>query len=222
MPPKSPDGGKFFPFGEVRWGQIEVKLFRFLILVIMNVFAQSFSFAEKTMIELLRNRRSIRKYTSQKVEAEKIEVLKEAALRSPSSKNINPWEFVFVDDKGLIEALKKCKPHGVTPLSTAPLAIVVCADETKNDVWVEDCSIASILLQLTAQSLDLGSCWIQIRKRMYDETISAEKYIQDLLNIPANFRVLSIVTVGCPEKLRDGKPFEELQFEKIRLNDFGK
>ena len=92
------------------------------------------------MIELLRNRRSIRKYTAQKVEIEKIEVLKEAVLRSPSSKNINPWEFVFVDDKTLIEKLKSCKPHGVAPLSTAPFAIVVCADETKNDVWVEDCS----------------------------------------------------------------------------------
>lgn len=174
------------------------------------------------MIELLRSRRSIRKYTSQKIETGKIEVMKEAALRSPSSKNINPWEFVFVDDKTLIEKLKSCKPHGVTPLSTAPLAIVVCADETKNDVWVEDCSIASILLQLTAQSLGLGSCWIQIRKRMHNETISAEKYIQDLLNIPENFKVLSIVTIGYPEKLRDGKPFEELQFEKIRLNNFEK
>ncbi|HYQ58553.1 MAG TPA: nitroreductase family protein [Draconibacterium sp.] len=172
------------------------------------------------MIELLRTRRSIRKYTNQKVETEKIELLKEAALRSPSSKNINPWEFIFIDDKLLLEQLKNCKPHGVAPLSTAPLAIVVCADETKNDVWVEDCSIASILLQLSAQSLGLGSCWVQIRKRMHSETVSAEKYIQDLLYIPANFRVLSIVTIGYPEKTRDGKPFDELQFEKIRLNNF--
>lgn len=170
------------------------------------------------MIELLRNRRSIRKYTDREIDAEKIELLKEAALRSPSSKNINPWEFIFVDDKELIEKMKSCKPHGVAPLSTAPLTIVVCADETKNDVWVEDCSIASILLQLTAQSLGLGSCWVQIRKRMHNDSISAEKYIQDLLNIPDNFRVLSVITVGYPEKLREGKPFDELQFEKIRMN----
>ncbi|WP_167610625.1 nitroreductase family protein [Maribellus sediminis] len=172
------------------------------------------------MIELLRQRRSIRKYTSQKIEVEKLEILKEAALRSPSSKNINPWEFLFVDDPELIADLKKCKPHGVMPLSTSPLAIVVCADETKNDVWVEDCSIATILLQLTAQSLGLGSCWIQIRKRMHSEEISAEKYIQDLLDIPENFRILSIVTVGYPEQTRTGKPFEELQLEKIRENKF--
>ena len=172
------------------------------------------------MIDLLRQRRTIRKYTSRKIEAEKLDILKEAALRSPSSKNINPWEFIFVDDPKLISELKNCKPHGVTPLETAPLAIVICADETKNDVWVEDCSIASILLQLTAQSLGLGSCWVQIRKRMHSEEIFAEKYIQDLLDIPENFRILSIVIIGYPEKLREGKPFEELQFEKIRINGF--
>jgi nitroreductase len=172
------------------------------------------------MIEVLRKRRSIRKYTDKRVEAEKIELLKEAVLRSPSSKNINPWEFVFVDDMALIQQLKACKPHGVTPLNTAPLAVVICADESKNDVWVEDCSIASILLQLTAQTLGLGSCWIQVRKRMFSEEISSEKYIQNVLNIPEKFRVLSIVTLGYAETERSGKPFDELQFEKIRINGF--
>lgn len=172
------------------------------------------------MIELLRKRRSIRKYTEQQIETDKIELLKEAVLRSPSSKNINPWEFVFVEDIELIQQLKKCKLHGVTPLKTAPLVVVICADENLNDVWVEDCSIASILLQLTAQSLSLGSCWIQVRKRMFSEELSSEKYIQNLLNIPKNFKVLSVVTIGYPETEREGKPKDELQFEKIRLNSF--
>ncbi len=172
------------------------------------------------MINILRNRRSIRKYTEQTIEKEKLDILKEAALRSPSSKNINPWKFIFVDDKDIIGRLKDCKPHGIMPLKTAPLAIVVCADETKNDVWIEDCSIASVLLQLTAQELGLGSCWIQIRNRMHSGELSSEKYIRDLLGIPENFRVLSIITAGYPDQKREGKPFEELQFEKIRVNRF--
>ena len=172
------------------------------------------------MIDLLRQRRSIRKYTKQKVESEKLEILKEAVLRSPSSKNINPWEFIFIDDKELITDLKSSKPNGITPLNTAPLAVVVCADETKNDVWVEDCSIAAILLQITAQSIGLASCWIQIRKRMHSEQESAEKYVQKLLNIPKHYRVLNIVAIGYPEQLREGKVFDELQFEKIRNNTF--
>ena len=172
------------------------------------------------MIELLRKRRSIRKYTTQRIEPEKLQILKEAVLRSPSSKNINPWEFIFVDNPELISSMKNCKPSGTTPLGSAPLAVVVCADETLNDAWIEDCSIASILLQLSAQSIGLGSCWIQVRNRMNSENVSAEKYIQELLNIPEHFRVLSIVTVGYPEKLREGKAIEELQFEKIKANRF--
>ena len=172
------------------------------------------------MIELLRNRRSIRQYSKQRVLPEKTELLKEAALRSPSSRNINPWEFIFINDETTIRKLKDAKPHGVKPLETAPLAVVVCADETKNDVWVEDCSIASILLQLAAQSLGLGSCWIQIRNRMHSKKTSAEKYIQNLLQIPKKLKVLSIITVGYPAKTREGKSFEELQFEKIRMNKF--
>lgn len=172
------------------------------------------------MIEILRNRRSTRKFTGQQISDEKLNLLKEAVLRSPSSKNINPWEFVFVDRPEIIRQLKNCKPNGVLPLETAPLTVIVCADETKNDVWIEDCSIASVLLQLTAQSVGLGSCWIQIRNRMHSAEISAEKYIQNLLEIPENFRVLSIVAVGYPLKIREGKPFKELQFEKIRINKF--
>lgn len=172
------------------------------------------------MIEILRNRRSIRKYTKQSIEKEKTDILKEAVLRSPSSKNINLWEFIFIDNPDIIRELKSCKPHGTTSLETAPLAVVICADESLNDVWIEDCSIASILLQLTAQSLGLGSCWIQIRNRMHSDNLSSAKYIRKLLDIPDIYRVLSVVTIGYPAKLRDGKTFEELQFDKIRINRF--
>ncbi len=172
------------------------------------------------MIEILRDRRSIRKYTGQNIEEEKTAILKEAVLRSPSSKNINAWGFIFVDEREKIIKLKMCKPHGASPLATSPLAIVVCADVTKNDVWIEDCSIASILLQLTAQSLGLGSCWIQIRNRMHSENISSEKYIQDELGIPDNYKILSVVTIGYPDQTREGKPFDRLQFDKIRSNKF--
>ena len=113
------------------------------------------------MIELLRNRRSIRKYTDKSIEPEKIELLKEAVLRSPSSRNFDPWEYIFVDERELLKQLALCKQHGAKFLEGAALGIVICADGQKSDVWIEDCSIASILVQMVAQSIDLGSCWIQ-------------------------------------------------------------
>lgn len=174
----------------------------------------------KIMIELLRERRSIRKYTEQTIEPEKIEILKEAVLRSPTSKGINPWQFIFIDKQETILKLKDCKSHGAGPLETAQLAVVMCADETVNDAWIEDCSVASILLQLTAQSIGLGSCWIHVRNRKYSDTQTSENYIQDLLDIPDHYRVLSIISIGYPAQKREGKNFEDLQFEKIKKNKF--
>lgn len=172
------------------------------------------------MIDLLRQRRSIRNYLDKPIEAEKIQCLQEAMLRSPSSKNRNPWEFIFIDDKELIGRLKECKPHGSAPLASAPLAIVICADSSLSDVWVEDCSIAAILLQLTASSLGLGSCWIQVRNRNFSEEVSSETYIRELLGIPEKYRVLNIVSVGYPATHRSGQPSDELQYDKIRKNRF--
>jgi len=172
------------------------------------------------MIELLRNRRSIRKYTDKDIEPEKIELLKEVVLRSPSSRNFDPWEFIFVDDQGLLKQLALCKPHGAKFLEGAALGIVVCADEQKSDVWIEDCSIASILVQMTAQSIGLGSCWIQIRKRMYDNHKTSEDYIKDLLNIPDNFKVESIIAIGYPAEKREPVRQEDLKYEKVKFNSY--
>ena len=172
------------------------------------------------MIELLRTRRSIRKYTEKPVEAEKVELLKEAVLRSPSSKGINPWQFIFIEDRETIQKLKAMKPTGTGPLETAALAVVFCADDTINDAWVEDCSIAATILQLTAHSLGLGSCWIHAHYRMHNENITSEEYIRDLLGIPAHFHVLCAVSLGYPAKPATGRSFEDLQFEKIKINRF--
>ncbi len=171
------------------------------------------------MIELLRARRSIREYMGRAIEPEKVAVLKEAVLRSPSSRNIDPWEFVFVDDRGLLKKLAHCKPHGADFLSQAALGIVVCADGQASDVWIEDCSIAAILVQMVAQSIGLGSCWVQVRERMYDGVLSSERYIQTLLGLPVHVKVACIVAVGYPAEQRDPLPAEKLNTAKIRMND---
>jgi len=170
------------------------------------------------MIELLRARRSIREFTGKPIELQKIEILKEAALRSPSSRNIDPWEFVFVDRRELLEKLARAKPHGAKFLAGAALGVVVCADGDKSDVWVEDCAIASILIQMVAQSIGLGSCWIQIRNRMFDDKVTSEDYIKGVLGMPAQMKVESIVAIGYPAEIREPLPREELKDHKIRIN----
>lgn len=172
-------------------------------------------------MDLIANRRSIRQFTADKVEPEKIESLKEAALRAPSSRGVNPWEFVFVADRNLLQKLAGAKPHGASFLKDAQLAIVVCADPEKSDVWVEDASIATIFIQLAATSLGLGSCWIQIRNRMHDEAQSAEAYIAELLNIPSNLKIGSMIAIGHPAESKPHHPKENLQNEKVHLDQYG-
>jgi nitroreductase len=126
-----------------------------------------------------------------------------------------PWNFYFVENKKVIEELSTCKPHGAAFLANAPLAIVVTGDENKSDVWVEDCSIASINLQLTAQTLGLGSCWIQVRKRFYNNDVPSGEYIRKFFEFGEKEHVLSIIAVGYPAEERKGLNESMLNYNAV-------
>lgn len=173
-------------------------------------------------MSLIEKRRSIRKFLDKPVEADKIDVLLEAALRAPSSMGKNPWEFVVVKAKKLFEKLSTAKLFGSAFIKDAPLAIVVCADPDTSDVWVEDASIASIYIHLAAESIGLGSCWIQIRNRMQSETITSQDYLADLLGIPENRQILAMVAIGYPDEEKPPHAKAELQYDKVYLDEYGK
>ena len=111
------------------------------------------------LIDLLRTRRSIRRFKDQPVEQEKLDLLLEAALRAPTSRGNTPWNFIVVTDRQRLARLAAAKVHGSGFLGNAPLAIVVCADPAKSDVWVEDAAIAATFIHLQATDLGLGRCW---------------------------------------------------------------
>lgn len=178
--------------------------------------------ATSDFLEVIRRRRSIREYTGKEVEPEKVEVLVEAALRAPSSRGANPWEFVVVQDKEMLRELSRCKTHGAAFLKSAALAIVVCGDPGKSDVWVEDTSIASTFVLLAAESMGLGACWIQVRGRMYDEKITAGQRVAQLLGLPPNLEVEAIISVGYPEEVKKPHRREELHWNKVHEERYGK
>ncbi|NLJ89097.1 MAG: NAD(P)H nitroreductase [Epulopiscium sp.] len=169
---------------------------------------------------LLKKRRSIRKYISKKVEKEKVDIIIKSALLSPSSRGRRPWEFIVVDDSNLLEKLSHCREHGSQFLKEAPLAIIVLADSKKCDVWIEDASIASIIIQLAAQSLDLGSCWIQVRERYKNEELKTEDYIKELLEIPNYYSIESIIAIGYPGENKDAHDESQLLMEKNHYNKY--
>jgi len=172
-------------------------------------------------LSVAEKRRSIRSFQDRAVEKEKIGMLVEAALRAPSSRGIYPWEFVVVSERDLLEKLSKSKPHGAAFLKNAPLAFVISADPEKCDVWIEDAAIASAFIHIAAASLELGSCWIQIRNRPHDDTRSASRYIGELLRLPKRLEVLSIVAVGYPAEEKPPHRKEDLLYGQVHYNRYG-
>jgi len=172
------------------------------------------------MIDILRTRRSIRKYEKKAVDKGSLEIMKEALLRCPSSRGINPWMFIFVDDPDLLSRLSQSKEHGSQFLKDASLAVVICGDETKSDVWVEDCSIAAIVAQLTAHSLGLGSCWCQIRNRVHSKGKTAEAYVQELFGIPENMKIEAVIGIGFPAETKPPVSLGQLDYGKIKYNRY--
>lgn len=171
------------------------------------------------MKNLLVKRRSIRKYKDNPIEKDKVEQLIRAALLAPTSRNTRAWEFIVADDPEILGKLSVAKP-GAQALKGAAMGIVVLADPQTSDVWIEDTSIAATILLLTAQSLGLGACWIQIRERMYKEGITAGEYVREVLGIPENLQVEAIVSLGYPDETRPEHTEDELLRNKIHWNKF--
>jgi nitroreductase len=139
---------------------------------------------------------------------------------APASKRCNPWQFVVVEDKETLNQLSECKDNGAGFVKDCALAVVVLADVTISDVWVEDASIAAIYMQLQAEDLGLGSCWCQVRNRFTKDDTDANEYVRRLLDIPYQLDVLAIVGFG--HKAQERKPFNEenLQWEKVHTGKF--
>lgn len=173
-----------------------------------------------SFFELAKTRRSIRQYTDEPVAPELIEQITSAALMSPASKRSNPWEFVVVQKQETLVKLSQSRPHGSQLLAKAPLGIVVIADTTKSDVWFEDASIAATFIQLQAHDLGLGSCWVQVYNRNKDDETTSEAYIKELLEIPEEFAVLCIISIGHKDEERKEYDLEKLAYNKIHQEKF--
>lgn len=166
------------------------------------------------LIEMIRNRRSIRKYTGDKIPEEKLQMILEAGLLAPSGRNIRPSRFIVVRDKDTLEKMSKCRPAGPQMLKDADAAIVVLSDTVAQDVWVEDASIAMTLMHLMADSLGVGSCWIQGRLRPSPDNRFAEDYLRDLLQFPEDHKLVAILSLGVPAEHPEKKNVTDSDLEK--------
>lgn len=172
------------------------------------------------LLKIMKHRRSVRKYTGEKIDEEKLEQILTAALLAPSGRAARPWEFVIVRDKEMLAKLSKAREHGAEMLSGADCAVVVFGDETKTDVWTEDCCNAMAHMYLMASALGVGCCWIQGRLRKTAEGILTEDYIRGLLDAPENYRLEAIMSLGMPAETPAPYDLDKLPYEKIHSEKF--
>ena len=146
-------------------------------------------------LEAMLTRRSIRRYTGKPVSDEQIRALLEAAMSAPSAGNEQPWQFIVITQRGLLDQIPTFHPYA-DMLREAPVAILVCGDvelERYKGSWVQDCSAATQNLLLAAHAKGLGAVWVGVYPK--DDRVQR---VQKLLDLPAHVIPLALVPIGHP------------------------
>lgn len=164
---------------------------------------------------LCTKRRSYRKYTDAPVEREKIDAILRCALMSPSGKRLNPWEFVVIEDKRVLEQLSGCRTYGSQMFDTARAGIVIALDSSLTDTWQADGAIAAQNIMLAATEQGLGCCWCHVYQRE-----GAEDLVRKLTGIPEKLNILCIISLGYKGEERQDYNIEKLKYEKIHYGQY--
>ncbi|MCR5834438.1 MAG: nitroreductase family protein [Selenomonadaceae bacterium] len=169
------------------------------------------------LIDIMRSRRSVRRYTEEKISDEQLKQIVSAALLAPSGHSKYPCEFLIVKNRELLEGMSSCRKGVAKMLSGAAAAIVVIADRDKSDTIIEDSSVAMMNMELMATSLGIGNCWIQVRGREAEDDSTSENYLRSLLDFPENFACQSILSLGFPAKDPKVRELDKLDFDKVKV-----
>jgi len=165
------------------------------------------------VIKAIIERRSIRKYSERPVEKSEINLLLKSAMYAPSARNQQPWHFIVIDNRSLLDRIMKVPPYA-SMLSAASAAILVCGDdqlELSKGYWSVDCAAATQNLLLAAHAMGLGAVWLGVypRKERQDD-------IREIFDLPDHVHPFSLISIGNPGEEK-GVP-ERFKEERIRWN----
>ena len=150
--------------------------------------------------EVISKRHSVRRFTGEAVPRFVIDGIIDEAQTAPSSKNTRSTAFMVIEDADTLVALSEARESGSALIKGAAAAIIVLGDESKTDLWRENCSISATFLQLSAVDKGLGSCWVHIferkRSKNQDDKSLAEDYVRNLLGVREGMRIHCIVALG--------------------------
>lgn len=152
------------------------------------------------MIDTILKRRSVRKFTSQTVDDRTVERILEAVMTAPSSKNTRSTRIAVSSSREALEAVASMRSRGSRFAAGAPLVFFVMGDDTATDLWRINAAISATILQLAAQDLGLGSCWVHVDGRPHDEEdpdgMTAQEWLRERIPSLPEFPVLCAVVAG--------------------------
>ena len=150
--------------------------------------------------EILRRRRSVRKYLSRPVEREVLDTVLREALAAPSSRNSHSTHLRVVTDPETIARIARMRDYGSAFLEHAPAVVLVEGDRTATDLWRENAAITATALLFAATDAGLASCWVHVNGRpcLKDQPdgAQAEDYLREFLPVPAEHGILCAVALG--------------------------
>ncbi len=167
--------------------------------------------SENPVIDAILKRRSIRQYRAEPVEKSIIQELLIAGMYAPSARNQQPWHFLVIEQRGLLEKITEIHPYA-SMLPGAALAILVCGDETlelSKGYWSVDCAAATQNILLAAHASGLGAVWLGVYPRE-----ERQEGIRQLFRLPAHIHPFSLISVGYPA---EDKPVPE-RFREDRIH----
>lgn len=173
---------------------------------------------DNAVLNAIAKRSSIREYTSEAVSRDQLETIIKAGMAAPSGMNRQPWEFVAIDDRALLDRLGDSLPYAKM-LRHASAAIVVCGDTEKdcpapyNSLWIHDCAAATENILLAVEALGLGAVWTAVAPNA-----TIVDVVKDILKLPHNIVPLCVIPIGHPAG--EAKPKDKFVPEKIHWNGF--
>ncbi len=165
------------------------------------------------ILPVIKQRRSIRAYQSKPVSKDKIKAILQAAMYAPSARHTRAWKFMVVTKPELIQQLGEMKAGGEF-VQQAQAVIVVLSEEF--DHWLEDASIAAAHIYLEATHQGLGTCWTHVHGNQASNGKSCEEYVQELLGISADKKILCLMPLGYPAEEKAPHSAEEYEEDKVQ------
>lgn len=173
---------------------------------------------ENIALQNILTRTSVRNFDNRAVSDELQQELLHAAMAAPTGVNRQPWEFIVVDDRRLLQQLADALPYAKCA-AKAPMAIVVCGnsdrflEEDDSTLWIQDLSAASENILLAAHALGLGGVWTCLYPHA-DRMEAARK----ILGIKEGIVPFNLIPVGYPA--RDHAPMDKWHAERVHRNGF--